>query len=146
MENCGNSSCTEPAASAKCQLAFTRAWGSLAEPQFMRQAVSSYSSLSHDSKIETFPSSFLSPSSFLPFSLSLPLWHVLGKYHGATSPPLSLSFICLLFFLDKLSCRAGLEFMTRCCVHLSEDGTAARLYAGTKLPTGDLSSCQRVWN
>lgn len=141
MENCGNSSCTEPAASANCQTAFARARSSLAELRFRRQAVSSCSSFSHESK--PFPSSFLSSPSFLPFFLPLGCvcW---AKPPSYISSPQSL--VCLLFFLDKFSCRAGLEFMTRCRFHLPEDRTVATLYLGTKLLTGDLSSCQRVWN
>lgn len=33
-----------------------------------------------------------------------------------------------------------------CCFHFPEDRTVAMLYLGSKLLTGDLSSCQRVWN
>lgn len=119
--------------------------GLLAEPLFMRQSVSSCSSLSHDSKTETFLSSCLFSSSF-SFSPSAAC--------ARQIPPtqtLKLSFICLLSSLDKLSCRAGLEFMTRWegspgFAAFTSQRTGLQRWGRHRASLEDFSSCHRVWN
>lgn len=93
-----------------------------------------------------FPFSWLQNWNF-PFFLPLPfpLASVLSfspsvacarQIPWSCCPALNLSFIWLLFSLDKLSCRAGLEFMIRCCCHLPEDRTAAQAVRRHKASDG----------